>query len=78
MRVGFTAFTKESQEGRHRVVVASGEKKVQKDELFREKEGHISGEKKNNKHRQFFGIVPGMGGGQFCLCVALFLEKGNT
>ena len=37
------------------------------------------GEEKTNKHKQFLGIVPGMGGGQICLCVAFFLEKkGNT
>ena len=34
---------------------------------------------KTNKHKQLFGIVPGMGGGQICLCVAFFLgKKGNT
>ena len=38
-----------------------------------------SGEKKTNKHKQLLGIVPGMGGGQICLCVAFFGEKkGNT
>ena len=36
-------------------------------------------EKKTNKHKQLLGIVPGMGGGQICLCVAFFLDKkGNT
>ena len=28
------------------------------------------GDKTNNKHKQLFGIVPGTGGGQVCLCVA--------
>ena len=36
------------------------------------------GNEKNNKHEQPFGIVPGMGGGQIGLCVALVLgEKGK-
>ena len=35
--------------------------------------------KKTQKPEQILGIVPGMGGGQICLCVALLLgEKGNT
>ena len=34
---------------------------------------------KTNKHKQLFGIVPGTGEGQICLCVALFMgKKGNT
>ena len=37
----------------------------------------LSGGKKTNKHKQFFGIVPGMGGGQNCLCVASFLGGGG-
>ena len=38
-----------------------------------------SGEEKTNRHKQLFGIVPGMGEGQICFCVALLLaEKGNT
>ena len=32
--------------------------------------GEDSGDKKTNKHKQFFGIVPGKGVGQNCLCVA--------
>ena len=40
-------------------------------------EGFI-GEEKTNKHKQLFGIVPGMGGGQNCLCVPFLLgKKGN-
>ena len=40
-----------------------------------------SGEKKTNKHKhkQLRGIVPEMGGGQFCLCVSFFfLGKRET
>ena len=38
----------------------------------------IGGEKAN-KYRQFFGIVPGMGGSKICLCVAFFSgEKRET
>ena len=36
-------------------------------------------DEQQKKHRQFLGIVPGMGGGQICLCVAVFLgEKRNA
>ena len=37
----------------------------------------LGGQKKTNKDKQLFGIVPGMGGGQICLRVAFFLgDKG--
>ena len=39
----------------------------------------IIGGGKIDKHKQLFGIVPGTGGGQVCLCAAFFLgKKGNT
>ena len=38
----------------------------------------MSGMEKTNTHKQILGVVPGMGRGQICLCVALLLgEKGN-
>ena len=40
--------------------------------LFRVYSLENQGRKKPNKHKQLFGIVPEMGGGQICLCVALF------
>ena len=36
----------------------------------------LSGDERINKHKQLLRIVPGMGGGQICLCVVG--EKGNT
>ena len=45
--------------------------------IFLQDSVYVRGEK-TNKHQQLFGIVPGMGGGQICLCVAFFLgEKGK-
>ena len=41
--------------------------------------GRFLGGQRTHKHKQLLGIVPGMGGGQIGLCVALFWgEKGNT
>ena len=37
-----------------------------------------SGAEETNKHKQLSGIVPGMGGGQNCLCVAFLLGKKRT
>ena len=35
-------------------------------------------ERASNKQKQFFGIFPGTGRGQICLCVAFLLEKKRT
>ena len=43
-----------------------------------QEKGSFLRRRETNKHKQLFGIVPEMGGGQFCLCVAFFLRgKGN-